>query len=287
MSALEILDPPVAAGAAGIRPFFLEGRAGPVFCLHVPAQGPARMALVYCPPFAEEMNRGRRAVAVQARRLAARGIATLIVDPYGTGDSGGDFAEADWDLWLSDLETAAAWLARASGTRPGFWGVRSGALLAAEMARRTGSRHLLLWQPVTEGRAHVRQLLRVGVAAGLRGGGLRGGGPATTPRHSLAAGRPVEIAGYTLRPALLDALAARTLRDLPPPAGARVAWLEVAAGPAAGLGVGSRVAIAAWEAAGAAVDACAVADVPFWSLWEAPLPERLLERTGDVLVRWP
>ncbi|MFC7335327.1 hydrolase 2, exosortase A system-associated [Rhodocista pekingensis] len=285
MSALEAYDPAPVPG--DVTPFFLEGHGGPVFCLHVPAQAPERLALVYCPPFAEEMNRGRRAVAVQARRLAARGIATLIVDPYGTGDSGGDFAEADWDLWLSDLETAAAWLARASGTRPGFWGVRSGALLAAEMARRTAARHLLFWQPVAEGAAFVRQLLRVGVAAGLRGGGLRGGGPATTPRHSLAAGRPVEIAGYTLRPALLDALAARTLRDLPPPAGTRVAWLEIAADAAAGPGAASRLAMAAWEAGGAAVDAHTVVDVPFWSLWEAPLPERLLERTGDALARWP
>ena len=104
-----------AAGAAPRteppRPFYLPGADGPLFCLlqAPPPDTAPRGALVYLPPFAEEANRSRRMAVLQTRRLAARGWAVLLLDPFGTGNSGGSFPEARWETWQKDAETAADW----------------------------------------------------------------------------------------------------------------------------------------------------------------------------------
>ena len=73
---------------AGI-PVFIDSAAGRVFAIyHRPAEGGSNgPAMLYLPPFAEEMNRSRRMAALQARALAAAGYGVLLLDPYGTGDS--------------------------------------------------------------------------------------------------------------------------------------------------------------------------------------------------------
>jgi hypothetical protein len=47
------------------------------------------------PPFAEEMNKSRRMIAEVGRRLEGSGVGMLLVDLFGTGDSEGEFAQAD------------------------------------------------------------------------------------------------------------------------------------------------------------------------------------------------
>lgn len=50
---------------------FLEGKAGPVFhVLHLPDASSIRGAVLFVPPLAEELNKSRRMVSLQARRLA-------------------------------------------------------------------------------------------------------------------------------------------------------------------------------------------------------------------------
>ena len=84
-----------------MNPFFLVGGQGTLFAIYYPpaAGVPRRDGVLYVPPFAEEMNKSRRLVALQARRLAAAGFGVLVPDLYGTGDSAGDFAEARWSIW--------------------------------------------------------------------------------------------------------------------------------------------------------------------------------------------
>ncbi len=55
------------------------------------------------PPFAEEMNKCRRMMALTAYALQAAGLDVLFVDLFGTGDSGGDFADGSLEVWRSDL----------------------------------------------------------------------------------------------------------------------------------------------------------------------------------------
>jgi len=85
---------------------FLDSSQGAVFyILHPPATKPVRGCILYSPPFAEELNKSRRMVALQARQLAASGYAVLLLDLYGCGDSGGEFDTATWSIWQDDLDT--------------------------------------------------------------------------------------------------------------------------------------------------------------------------------------
>ena len=64
-----------SAGPDAPRPFFLDGGAGSLFAVHLPAasaDGPREAVLLF-PPFAEELNKCRRQVMLQARAFAASG----------------------------------------------------------------------------------------------------------------------------------------------------------------------------------------------------------------------
>ena len=52
--------------------FFLEAKPGRRFCLYHPPQGEDRGAVLHVPAHAEEMNKSRRMVALQARRLGIK-----------------------------------------------------------------------------------------------------------------------------------------------------------------------------------------------------------------------
>ncbi len=111
-----------AAAGAPAEPFFLEADGGRRFCLYHPPAGPARSALLYVHPFAEEMNRARRMAALQARAFAATGHAVLQIDLAGCGDSSGDFGDARWERWQADLALAAAWLRERTDAPLRLWG---------------------------------------------------------------------------------------------------------------------------------------------------------------------
>src|SRR5690606_632989 len=99
------------------------------------------------------------------------------IDLHGCGDSSGDFGQARWEIWLRDLALARAWLEQRTQMCAGLWGLRLGALLAAEYAAAADvaapSRlvpHLVPWQPVTEGAQHLTQFLRLRIARDLLDG---------------------------------------------------------------------------------------------------------------------
>ena len=54
------------------------------------------------------MNRCRAMVALQARAFAALGAGTLVLDPFGTGESSGEFVAASWATWGDDLQRVIA-----------------------------------------------------------------------------------------------------------------------------------------------------------------------------------
>ena len=73
------------------------------------------------PPFAEEMNKCRPMVTEVALGLAESGIASIVPDLYGTGDSGGDFSEGDWETWQGPAPSKPYNAERCSGDYGGGW----------------------------------------------------------------------------------------------------------------------------------------------------------------------
>lgn len=265
---------------------YLDGEQGSLFyLLHPPGDGRPRGVVLYAHPFAEELNKSRRMVSLQARRLAERGYAVLIPDQFGCGDSAGDFGDARWELWLADLARQANWLQRRYEAPLTLWGLRTGCLLLSALLQQGGLdvRRLLWWQPVIDGEQYLVQFLRLRMAATMMSGQKE-----TTRelRERLAAGEPLEVAGYLLHPALAAALA--TARLMPPPATAALHWFEVVADPNPDISpdispAGLRL-IERWRTAGTVVDAAAVGGEPFWGTQEIGEAPQLLALTDRAMM---
>jgi uncharacterized protein len=252
-----------------MEPFFLPvDGGGQRLCLHhVPRAGSVRGTVVYVHPFAEEMNKSRRMAALQSRALAEAGYAVLQVDLLGCGDSSDDFGDASWAAWVDDVLRAAAWLRRRYPSAPlWLWGLRAGALLAAEAAWRLDEPcNFLFWQPASSGKAVLQQFLRLKAAADLLDGGAKGA--VAGVRMQLAAGQAVEVAGYTLSPALAEGLERVTLQ--PPTRGAgRVDWFELSATSDASLSPAASMAASTWRGAGFDVRQTLVSGPAFWQTTE-------------------
>ena len=159
-----------------VEPFFFDADPGTRFSLfHAPAPHvPARGAILYIHPFAEELNKSRRMAALQSRRFAAMGYAVLQIDLFGCGDSCGDFSAARWDLWQRDLAVARAWLAQRCAGPMHLWGLRLGGLLALDLACTDPPDGIILWQPFLRGRTCINQYLRAGAHGSGSSAALRG-----------------------------------------------------------------------------------------------------------------
>ncbi|MFP5392975.1 MAG: hydrolase 2, exosortase A system-associated [Gammaproteobacteria bacterium] len=263
------------------EPLFLPTGRGERFCLyHAPAR-PCRAALLYVPPFGEEMNKSRRMAALAARALAADGVAVLQLDLHGCGDSDGDFADATWDGWLADLQDARTWLEDKHACRAGLWGLRLGALLALEHAEQAAvaPARLLFWQPVLSGASFLTQFLRLRVAADM----LTGGGGASTDalRASLQAGEALDIGGYTLTGALASGLdAAEASRCAPP---CPIDWIELTAAPERPLPPAAARTALQWQQQGRSVRTHTLACSSFWSSQEIETSAELVALTARLL----
>jgi pimeloyl-ACP methyl ester carboxylesterase len=130
--------------------------------LHAPPRlRPRSAAVLLCNPFGEEAARAHRIYRVLAQQLERLGYAVLRFDYGGTGDSLGEAADVRVDDWVRDVGVAAEELLRASGAKKLVAvGLRLGGTLAA-LATSRGElrlRHLVLWDPVVDGAAYLREL---------------------------------------------------------------------------------------------------------------------------------
>jgi uncharacterized protein len=136
-----------------VNPLYLGTQERRLFAAYEPAavkDRPARAA-VLCHPWGAEYVYAHRSMRQLAVKLSACGVHTLRFDYFGTGDSGGEDAEADPDAAVADIETAAEGLQDMLGVaRVALIGLRLGATLAARAAVR-GKEHvdaLVLWDPI-------------------------------------------------------------------------------------------------------------------------------------------
>lgn len=249
----------------------------------LPTQGPVREWLLVAPPFAEELNKSRRMLALLGQQAAATGRGVLLVDLAGTGDSWGDFRDARYDGWLDDLATAAHWAQGQGGTVTAVAGLRCGALLAMELASRLPTvQHLLLWQPALSGSDVLTQFLRLRTAAGLTGAG-NAKDTQESLRARLTQGETLEIAGYELAPELYAELQGRQLVSLVPDRRIRIDWFHLVRQPDAPVPEAIAMAAGTLAARGAAVQTHAVQGDAFWSTTEIAVCDRLLAQTVACL----
>lgn len=277
-----------AARYAHAAPFFLAADPGQRLCMfYPPANGACRGAILYVPPFAEEMNKSRRMAALQARALAALGYGVLLIDLYGCGDSSGDFADARWDIWKRDLACAHRWLLERLQAPVSLWGLRLGALLALDYAAEpVGPLHTLaLWQPVQSGKTFLTQFLRLRVANDMLNEGKEAGGTQAL-RQQLNAGATLEIAGYGLAAPLALAIDALELIQMVPRT-AKVHWFEAVSVAGQALPPGAARVAQGWQAAGADFALQVLACPAFWSAQEITECPALLEATAAMFDTAP
>jgi exosortase A-associated hydrolase 2 len=276
------------AGSANAEAFFLDSGTGQRFCLFHPPGGACRGAIVYVPPFGEEMNKSRRMAALQARALAALGFGVLQIDLHGCGDSSGEIGDARWDGWKSDLALAHSWLAvRLDGAPVSLWGLRLGALLALDYAAGAAGplASLLLWQPVQSGKIYLTQFLRLRVASDMLAEDKQAGNSTNALREQLQAGHSLEIAGYDLTPELAAAIDELDMSALAP--AVPVHWFEAVAAAGRELPPGAARVAAAWRQAGCALQLHLIACPPFWSAQEITEAPTLLQATADLFAGVP
>ena len=267
------------------RPFFMDTAAGRLFAIHhLPPAGVAVRGHVLCAlPFNEEMNRSRSMVTLLAQALAAIGIGTLVVDLLGTGDSQGDYVDARWDVWLANLAGAEAWLQSQDGGCVALWGIRLGAILAAELHARAANPQvaLLLWQPVVEGKVHLNQFMRVKIAAQMDRAEL----PKLTTaaiRQQWLAGQPVEIVGYDIHPELALAIEVASLTSHRVAKNTAVLWLEQVVNDSSEPSIASRKALQTWPGDGVRLTTELFDGPPFWQVHERALAPEAVARSS----RW-
>ena len=266
--------------------FFLNGASGRIFCLlHEPApETQKRGAIVYLHPFAEEMNKSRRMAGLQARALAQVGWFVLQADLHGCGDSDGNFVDATWDRWISDAREMATWLRDRSGFAPVLWGLRAGCLLAAAVAPQLEwVPDMLFWQPVTSGKQHLQQFLRLRLASEIVSASPQSGEGTRQLREQLMDGASIEIAGYLLSPGLALGM---DVAALDPPAGqGRLLCFEICGATTVTLSPAASLSVNAWGAAGWHVTAEAIAGPAFWQTQEIEEIPGLIEATTAFLER--
>lgn len=256
-----------------------------------PTQAECQGVVLYFAPMAEEMNRCRWQAASLGRALAARGYACLILDPYGSGESTGRVIDATWQIWRDDAKQALGWLVqRHPGVPATLWGMRLGALLAADLAAQPDGpamgavQHLLLWQPVLDGAMFLNQYLRLRLASQL----VQSGEAETTKslRARLDAGEVLEVAGYPLTGVLATGMAAVQMASLSWPAQVRVDWLEIVPKPEQALALPARKLLDRLTAEGRSVQAQTVACPPIWQTYERE-PAPALEAATLALMKLP
>jgi exosortase A-associated hydrolase 2 len=246
---------------------------------------------MYVHPFAEEMNKSRRMAAVQARALAAAGYAVLQMDLTGCGDSSGDFGDASWGDWVSDVVLGCEWLSQRSGAPLWIWGLRAGCLLAVEAARQIDAPcNFLFWAPTVAGRTQWQQFMRLKLAGDMLEGASKGA--MQELRQQLAAGSCIEIAGYTVAPALASGLENAALSPGVSGTGdgsaSRVEWFEMTTRPDATLSPVTQKTAIGWSNAGYLVRMHLVQGPSFWQTAEiedAPLlVDATLRAVGELVT---
>jgi len=262
----------IARRAGAPLPMFLTGEAGRLFCIYWPPQAPERsLDVLIVPPFAEEMNKTRRMLAVLARELSQDGIGVLSFDLFGTGDSEGDFGDANWSTWKTDLHTAYTWLKGTGSKRVVLVPVRAGALLASDFVRSWPIQihGLVLWHPVRSGRQVVDYWVRLKAVSGRQS--------VSDVHKVLLNGSSIEVGGYRLSPELYRAMNDVLLEDGGSASSPQSLWILGGSSERDSQEV--EEAARSWQSFGARVVLEHIHTEPYWTGKTVCVNERVLALT--------
>lgn len=219
--------------------------------------------------------------ARQARAMSEAGYAVLQIDLLGCGDSSGDFGDAAWAIWCSDVLAAHQWLRLQTDAPLILWGLRAGCLLAANTAvDLPESTNFIFWQPVVSGRQHWQQFMRLKMAGEIASGQSKG--VTEQLRQQIAAGNNVEIAGYSISSKLAYGLEKAELQ-LPKSCSGWVRWFEVSLREEATVAPISLKRIEQWQLAGFDVAAKVIHGPGFWQTAEIEDAPELIMATLTAL----
>jgi exosortase A-associated hydrolase 2 len=268
---------------------FIESVRGPIFILARIPEGTVNGCVLIVPPFAEEMNKTRPMFTRLGNLLAVNGIASVLLDLYGTGDSGGDFSDASWSVWQDDVVQVIKWCEFKRIPVTNLLAVRLGCSIVVGMAnseRRPSLRSTILWQPLFDGKRALTQFLRIRTAASILANEKKE--TIVSLMSILDAGNKVEVGGY-----LLSGQLAKDMRNIIVPAYlpnnlGPVTWMEMVSQAETGLPSMSTSIIDKSRAAGVSVKAMSLVGGAFWvstdvvcdSIIEASLME--LKITGQA-----
>ncbi|MBL4584189.1 MAG: hydrolase 2, exosortase A system-associated [Pseudomonadales bacterium] len=283
-------------------PFFLPCNNNPgdsLFCVYYPAVQPARTdvaqqnisnkkAVVFIPPFAEEMNKSRHLISSQARSLADAGVSSLIVDLYGTGDSSADFSEARWRIWVDDVRQSIEWLQNKEYSEISCICLRLGGLLALDVAASTAIpiEKIVWWQPVLNGEMHLRQFLRLRSAQGMISSNHSTTENTQELYDRMVAGELLEIGGYDLHPDMGGTMIEKQANSFvasPSCMNLKFDIIELVSSEGKQSSLPSVNLVRQLQAAGHKAKSHAVIGEHFWNAREIHLNQALIQTTTSVL----
>lgn len=290
-------------GPSTLLPEFIDGfDHGRRFGLWIlPGRGARQVgSVLVVQPFGDEANLSRRVIVAQAMRLAQQGWTTLVLDLYGTGDSDGQTHEATLGDWRADLLRASRLARERAPGRHVVWGVRLGALLAAELALALDqvADGYVFWQAPASGAAALDTLLKlaqVGAVAREKAASDAGRGARGSTTDATAAGAEdpvagfVDLGGYRLARSLVADLSALKMQVAPlgtGGAGCPVLFLGVQRNAGAGLPAPKLLSelTQRWLSAGYLAALRVAAGEPFWSSMEPSTPLAAFEATEEFLL---
>ena len=270
---------------AAIDARFLDGPRGKLFGLLRKPQGRAGgPCVLIVPPFAEELNKSRRTFTEVSLALAERGVASLLPDLHGTGDSAGEFRDADWQVWKDELRHAAEWASSEGWGITSMLGMRLGCPLAAEVAASLSSplERCVFWQPVLDGERFITQLLRLRVAASMMADQKES---VTDLRKRFSSGETLEVAGYEISPTLIAAIDRVRLAESLSERLGRVHWMEIVRDAQSPMSPASERFLKNTLEKMPTLTSEIVCGEPFWTTTEIVTLPDLVSRTAEHLAR--
>jgi exosortase A-associated hydrolase 2 len=269
----------IPQGSQQASPFFMQVEPGFRFCIYHPSLlvNKCLGSVLYIHPYAEELNKSRRMISLQARELAALGYNVLLMDLFGCGDSSGDFGEARWEIWKADIAAAEQWLAEKSSAPLFLWGLRLGANLALEYTIEFSSkvRQIILWQPVVNTETYLTQLFRLRLANEMLSADRKEQTSSHAIREILLSGQTVEIAGYELSFAMVNVIDRLSLVNLAVTT-CPIHWFDILSMSRINLTPAAQNASSLWRHQGVDLTVHLVPGVSFWTTQEVSVNVELL-----------